>query len=99
MKEVEVRLTRLNMEQPLERRSPGCQGVGSPSLHFCAEGLDQGQAKGGSDAVHPFSHCSSLRGNHWCDGSRLWHCAVDAEQPVTSIAFGRLLKMDGFALL
>ena len=57
-------------------------------LYFCAARLEQDQTKGGSDALHPVPHSSSLRGNPWRDGSRLRHSAVDAEHLVIFSVFG-----------
>ena len=57
-------------------------------MYFCAARLEQDQTKGGSDALHPVPHSSSLRGNPWRDGSRLRHSSVDAEHLVISSVFG-----------
>ena len=57
-------------------------------LYFCAARLEQDQTKGGSDALHPVPHSSSLRGNPWRDGSRLRHSSVDAEHLVIFSVFG-----------
>ena len=64
-------------------------------MYFCEAGLEIEQTKGGPGALHPVSHSSSLRGNPWRDGSRLRHCALDAEHPVTSIALEGLIKVHG----
>ena len=57
-------------------------------MYFCAARLEKDQTKGGSDALHPVPHSSSLRGNRWRDGPPLRHCSVDAEHLVTSGIFG-----------
>ena len=57
-------------------------------MYFCAARLEKDQTKRGSDALHPFPHSNSLRGNRWRDASRLRHCSVDAEHLVTSRIFG-----------
>ena len=57
-------------------------------MYFCAARLEKDQTKRGSDALHPFTHSSSLRGNRWRDGSRLRHYSVDAEHLATSSIFG-----------
>ena len=65
-------------------------------MYFCAARLEKDQTKRGSDALHPFPHSSSLRGNRWRDGSRLRHCSVDAEHLATFSIFwgstGRLIR-------
>ena len=65
-------------------------------MYFCAAHLEKDQTKRGLDALHPFLHSSSLRGNRWRDGPRLRHCSVDAEHLVTSSIFwgstGRLIR-------
>ena len=57
-------------------------------MYFCAARLEKDQTKRGSDALHPFPHSSSLRGNRWRDAPRLRHCSVDAEHPVKFSIFG-----------
>ena len=57
-------------------------------MYFCAAGLEIDQTKGGSDALHPVSHSSSLRRNRWRDDPRLRHCSLDAEHLAKSSVFG-----------
>ena len=57
-------------------------------MYLCAARLEKDQTKRCSDALQPFPHSSSLRGNRWRDGPRLRHCSLDAEHLVTSSIFG-----------